>query len=126
MSDNRDVARRILFDADKTISKDRPGVHGSAENSFQMIGDMWTVYLKHTILSRTAVMPITAADVAQMMVLLKIARSVYGDPMNADNYVDAAGYSALAGMIALPSDLPPDSNDAAMNQMEKEIKVEAQ
>jgi hypothetical protein len=48
-----------------------------------------------------------------MMEMLKIARSVYGDPANRDNFVDSIGYAALAGMMQLP-DRPfdPSSNNA--------------
>ena len=101
MSDDRNVARDILVEAGKTILQNRPGVHGSAEQSFEMIGDLWTVYLRHTrrVRGTDAVQP---EDVAQMMTLLKKARSLYGDITNRDNFVDDIGYAALAGMLQLP------------------------
>lgn len=138
MSDNREVAHRIVVDAAKTIIKDRPGVHGSAENSFRMIGDMWTVYLKHITDVRSSA-EILPQDVAQMMAMLKIARATYGDPLNEDNYVDAVGYSALAGMLSLPSNhyttkdgnaqtrpfQPPAKPDTEqMKKLEEELKVD--
>lgn len=135
MSDNREVAHRIVVDAAKTIIKDRPGVHGSAENSFQMIGDLWTSYLNHTMAVRSTAVKIMPQDVAQMMVMLKIARAVYGDPFNEDNYVDAVGYSALAGMLSLPSNHYTAKDGAAttrpfktdteqMKKLEEELKVD--
>lgn len=101
MSDNREVAKNILVEATRTIMTDRPGVHGSAEQSFNMIGHLWTVYMRHVrrVRGNDIVKP---EDVAQMMVLLKMSRSVYGDPNNVDNFVDAIGYEALAGMLQLP------------------------
>ena len=39
--------------------------------------------------------PITARDVARMMVLLKVARTKTG-AFNLDDYVDAAGYAGIA------------------------------
>ena len=42
---------------------------------------------------------ITAADVAIMMILLKISRTTQGEKFNLDNFVDMAGYSAIAGEI---------------------------
>lgn len=101
MSDNRAVASSLLKEAHDTIIKKRPGVHGSTENSFALIGELWMIYLRHQrrIRRNDAIKP---EDVAQMMVMLKIARAAYGDQANADNFVDAAGYTALAGMLQLP------------------------
>jgi len=101
MSDNRKVAADLLSEAGRTILKDRPGVHGSAEQSFTMIADMWTVYLRHARKVR-GVDTIKPEDVAHMMVLLKHARAMYGDRLNRDNFIDAIGYEALAGMLQLP------------------------
>lgn len=102
MSDNRKIALSLITEAADTISNKRPGVHGSAEQSFEMIGDLWTVYLRHIRRVRTddTVRP---EDVAEMMSMLKKSRKVYGDPMNVDNDVDDIGYSALAGMLRLPN-----------------------
>lgn len=117
MSDNREIAKRIIIDAGNTIIKDRPGVHGSTENSFQMIADLWSAYINHTHYVRTLqrinirLMPV---DIAHMMVQLKQARALYGDASNKDNFVDAAGYSALAGMLQLP-----DPNHPAEKEVEK-------
>ena len=114
MGNNLNDALKLVIEAGKTISQDRPGVHGSAENSFQMIGDLWSAYLAHTMSVRNAgdyrILP---QDVARMMELMKIARSIYGNPDNRDNYVDSIGYAALAGMLQLPS--------AINNGREKEI-----
>ncbi len=101
MSDNRQVAADLLAEAGRTILKDRPGVHGSAEQSFSMIADIWTVYLRHARMVRKSD-AIRPEDVAHMMVMLKHARAMYGDVNNRDNFVDAIGYEALAGMLQLP------------------------
>jgi hypothetical protein len=102
MSNDLREAVELIVKAGNTISKDRPGVHGSAENSFQMIGNLWTQYLRHvfSVRNEDEILP---QDVARMMEMMKIARSVYGDPTNRDNYVDSIGYAALAGMLGLPS-----------------------
>lgn len=101
MSDNRSVARGILEEAIDTITAKRPGVHGSAENSFAMTGELWATYLRHckAVRGNDTILP---EDVAEMMALLKKARKVYGDTLNRDNDVDDAGYTALAGMLRLP------------------------
>ena len=40
----------------------------------------------------------TASDVANMMILLKIARGAIGKP-KADNWIDIAGYAACGGEL---------------------------
>jgi len=49
---------------------------------------------------------VTPKDVAQMMVLLKIARNVHGQ-LKADDFVDQAGYTGLAAALA---GLQPDAS----------------
>jgi len=110
MSDNREVAAGLLKAAAQTILRDRPGVHGSAENSFEMIGEMWTVYLRHVRSVRKSDI-IRPEDVSEMMAMLKKARKVYGDPMNDDNDVDDIGYTALGGMLRLPENKFGDSTE---------------
>lgn len=112
MSDNRKVAHGLMQDANRTVMKERPGVHGSAENSFEMIGELWSVYIRHVLRIRfgkdAPLSFLVPMDVAQMMAMLKKARVIYGDPTNADNFVDDIGYTSLAGMLHLPD---PDAND---------------
>lgn len=107
MSDDRAIAGQVLKDAFNVITTERGNQHGGAENSFQMIADDWTTYLKHVMLFRYGVridLVITPADVALMMVRLKQARAVYGNPNNPDNAIDAAGYTALGYMLSMPDD----------------------
>lgn len=101
MSDNRQVASSLLKEAHETITAKRPGVHGSAEQSFTLIAELWMIYLRHLRRIRKSDV-IKPEDVAQMMSMLKKARAAYGDVTNADNFVDDAGYTALAGMLQLP------------------------
>ncbi len=112
MSDNRDVAKTLLTEAGRTILQNRPGIHGSAENSFQMIADFWTVHTRHLrkVRGHDNLFP---EDVAEMMTMLKKARKVYGVSTNADNDVDDIGYAALAGMLRLPD--PAKSQEQQMS-----------
>jgi Domain of unknown function (DUF6378) len=113
LSNNIDIAKNIILEAGQTVVKGRPGVHGSAENSFQMIADMWSVYIQHAHYAQTleeVKIKLRPVDVAQMMVQLKQARAVYGNPQNRDNFVDETGYSALAGMLQL-DDLTPKEEE---------------
>lgn len=100
-------AVNVMGAAAKVVGSERGNQHGGAENSFQMIADFWSTYLTNTNRmayhsphpSKHVDVPdiiISAQDVAMMMDLLKTARRVHGDPMNADNFIDKVGYSALA------------------------------
>jgi hypothetical protein len=83
-----------------------------------MIADMWSTYINHAHYARTlsvVKIQLRPADVAQMMVLLKQSRSIYGNPQNRDNFIDATGYSALAGMLQLT-----ESNLAENNKEDDE------
>ena len=85
------VNRSEILDAAKEIiTKDRQNTHGDAEDSFAQIAGAWAWYLGR---------PLTAYDVAQMMVLFKVARMKH-NPSHTDSAVDACGYAALAGEIA--------------------------
>lgn len=118
MSDNRKVAAKLLIEAENIISRQRGNSHGGAEDSFEMIGDYWTMRLKHILRYRhNAELPadfrIAPADVAWMMADLKQARNLYGDPGNKDNFIDGAGYIGLAGMLSLPDP------DLALNDIDR-------
>ena len=76
------------------IADGKRSTHG-AENSFDLIAKFWTAYLQE---AASMSVSITEVDVAQLMVLLKVARSVCGGH-NLDNYTDQAGYSAWAGHL---------------------------
>lgn len=85
-----DMRQQVLKQAHEIITGDRHDSYGPAENSFQRISMLWEAYLG---------MPITDLDVAWMMVLLKIARSQH-NRHHIDNYIDVAGYAALASELA--------------------------
>jgi hypothetical protein len=89
------IAERALLDAGDTIRK-RLKDHGHTERSFGMIADLWSSYINHSFTSRGEV-KLRPYDIAQMMGLVKLARSTYG--YSFDNFVDSAGYSALAAML---------------------------
>ena len=90
----------ILLEAQQCITVDRAATHGDAEDSFQTIADVWSWWLSNRPLPDD---PLTAADVAMMMVLFKAGR-IAGNSTHKDNYVDLAGYAALAGEISMTGD----------------------
>ncbi len=88
-----------LKSADDIIHGERQDQYGSPEDSFKIIADFWTPYLKH----RFGIdIELNSLDTAHMMVLFKMARML-GQQTKKDNYIDAAGYIAIAGDRLLPS-----------------------
>jgi hypothetical protein len=78
----------ILEEARELIRGDRAESYGEARASFERIAALWSIYKGVTI---------TAKDVADMMILLKISRSVTS-PKH-DNWVDIIGYAALGSEL---------------------------
>ena len=85
--------QRLLDAVGDAILVDRAATHGSPEDSFFRIKGMWESYLYYKYRWEDA---LTESDVAIMLTLLKIARSM-GNPEYLDNYIDGAGYMLLAG-----------------------------
>jgi hypothetical protein len=90
-------AHEILLYAASIVKGARNTQHGETERSFTHIAQMWTQYLHAK--KGLHWQSISARDVAQMMVLLKIIRSVQGTPVP-DHFIDEAGYAAIAGELA--------------------------
>ena len=88
----------VLDTAGDLISKDRAAVYGDARESFEAIAAMWTDFLKNHA-PGDDLHPLNGADVAAMMVLMKVSRLRYAQQYM-DNWVDIAGYAALGGEIA--------------------------
>lgn len=89
--------KEILEKAIACVCQDRQATHGKPENTFQAIADLWSSYLYHRFGVEDALAP---HDVAWMMTLFKTARAI-ANPTHEDNPIDAAGYAALAGELAL-------------------------
>ena len=88
--------KEILDKALSCVNGDRDGSHGTPENSFNAIANLWNAYLSA---SMGRDIEISSEDVAAMMILLKIARVATG-AYNDDNWVDIAGYAACGGELA--------------------------
>ena len=84
------TAGGICRQAGNLVSGPRAATHGDKFENHSNIAALWTGYLDVSI---------TARDVANMMVLLKIARTKAGEH-NPDDYLDAVGYAAIAGELA--------------------------
>jgi|10_taG_2_1085330.scaffolds.fasta_scaffold02853_4 hypothetical protein len=83
-------ATEILKKAADAVGGPRQKYHGDIKESFNMISNLWSIYLDA---------PITPVDVARCMEMIKIARGKVGE-MNIDDYIDGAGYSAIAGQLS--------------------------
>ena len=83
------VRDEILDKAKDIINGEREGTYGRPEDSFGAIATLWSGYLK---------MNIKPEDVANMMILMKVARNSSG-VYKEDNCIDICGYAALGGEI---------------------------
>ena len=87
---------RVLSEAEKCVCGQREQDYGTPEDSFNIIADLWAVYLKGCGVSIDF---LESHDVAIMMALLKIAR-ISENPQHMDSWVDGCGYFACGGEIA--------------------------
>lgn len=72
------------------ITGDRLQDYGPPVENFQRIANLWNAHMQTTLF--------TPRKVAEMMLLLKMARTV--NSPTEDSYVDAIGYAAIAGELA--------------------------
>ena len=84
----------VLQEAERLVNGDRQQSYGDVSESFERIADFWHAYLK-TKLKDTE--HISAKDVASMMILMKVSRSVTS--AKRDNWVDIAGYAELGSKL---------------------------
>lgn len=89
-------ATRIAARAAALIGDDRQDTHGDMLKGFDRIATVWNGILAAA--GKAPQRSLTAHDVANLMEGLKIARR-YGGGFNLDDYVDGAGYAAVAGEI---------------------------
>ncbi len=82
-------AEDFIRKAEQLVTVDRNIQHGNKHIVHDKISRLWSSWLSFNV---------TPADVAAMMVLLKLARSSTGD-YNADDYVDCIGYASILGEI---------------------------
>lgn len=81
---------KLALKAADIITGDRQADYGPPEVNFQRIANLWNDHMETDIF--------TPRKVAELMLLLKIARTV--NSPTEDSYVDLIGYAALAGEMA--------------------------
>ncbi len=86
----------ILDKAKECVCGQRQQDYGTPEDNFRRIAGLWNVYLSDALNLDVEIGPV---DVANMMVLLKVARISSGHATD-DSFVDIAGYAACGGEIA--------------------------
>lgn len=79
----------ILQEAEELINGQRREDYGDAKACFERIATFWSAYLGIRIGNS-----LSPYDVANMMILLKVARDAH-DPGQSQNMVDVIGYAAL-------------------------------
>jgi hypothetical protein len=90
-------AGELLRLVEKLVEGPRAATHGDKRENHENIAALWSAYLGISI---------SPFQVALMMVLLKVARTQAGQP-NLDDYVDMAGYAAIAGELSPVSEEQP-------------------
>ncbi len=106
-----EIRNNILAEADEIIHGERNEQYGKAEDAFESISSYWNILLnakmqkifdgydveKYEGMEWSWEEIVEAHDVAMMMILLKVARTK--GKKKRDNYVDIAGYAALAARM---------------------------
>lgn len=82
----------ILNEAHDIINGERQDSYGNPEDSFKIIAEFWSTYIKYKF---GLVVKLSNLDTAHMMSLFKHARMLGQKPVR-DNYTDACGYLAIA------------------------------
>lgn len=102
--------KKECLDAAIEATKDRGLNYGAPEDNFLRIANLWNVYLTGRRVPHEC---IGAADVANMMVLMKVAR-LQNHAAHLDSWVDIAGYAACgAEIVSAPARLDIDTGDGA-------------
>lgn len=84
----------IIEKAGGLVGGDRKSAYGDVTTGLTRIAAIWNGILIASGVDPSR--PLNAHDVANMMEGLKIARR-YTGPYRADNYIDGAGWAAVAG-----------------------------
>jgi hypothetical protein len=94
----------VLNLAGSYIQTDRNSTYGEPEDNFRSIARLWMGYM----FTRYGIeLDIATYDVANLMILMKMARAANDPTGNMDNYVDTVGYAACAAeCVALEAAKP--------------------
>jgi len=107
-------AKDVLETATKLVGGSRAASHGSMLETHENIAQLWNGYLYRMDFEDGD--RLKASDVANMMELLKVARRKQG-VFNSDDYIDGAGYAAVAFECAEEETLYEDHDDEVPEQV---------
>lgn len=85
-----------VLDAATAAVEDRDGSYGDPAEHFADVAVLWTAWFRASGRADTRFEP---HDIPVMMAMLKMART-QGPGNKADNYIDGAGYIALAAEVS--------------------------
>ena len=90
---------RILLDAESLISHERERDYGTPRSSMQCFANLCNQFLvgKYPY----GEFHLTAADAAMLLALLKVSRIATSPTPHSDNFIDLAGYAAIAAELQL-------------------------
>lgn len=88
-------AAKIALTASTLIAGDRAEQNGDLAKTFRAFADLSEAYLRNR---RDPTAPLSPSEAAKLLMLLKLARSENGAHNN-DDYIDMAGYAAIAGEL---------------------------
>lgn len=104
--------RELLEEAADLIDGDRNVSYGSPTQNFENIAELWNVRFAHMLKDGAK---FSAADVADAMILLKVARNIA--QQKRDNWADIAGYAGCGYEATLPEESAPKKNPYAKGGM---------
>lgn len=99
--DSKTPRRQVLEEAADLIDGDRNKTYGSPTQNFTNIAELWNTRFAHLLKDGAE---FDAADVADAMILLKVARNIADKKR--DNFVDIAGYAGCGYEATLSEDKP--------------------
>lgn len=93
------VRARVLAAAKAAVCSDRNKQYGEPEDNFGVIADLWRYFVRMCCVTQEGDVVIGPREVAEMMIVFKVARAITSVDPSEDTYTDIAGYAACAAEI---------------------------
>lgn len=123
MSNDERPRIRILETAAELTGGDRAADYGSPVQNMLETGVLWAGYLRTRGIN-VALNGITGEDVANMMALVKMARSAATH--KEDNYIDGAAYIAIAGECSAEARAGGDGSGPEHRSEETSVSIDSE
>jgi Domain of unknown function (DUF6378) len=103
------------------IIKQRSGTHGDAFKNLEDIARRWSLYISKAKSGNDYFkLELTVADVAYMMVEMKLSRATYGDNAEVDHFMDMIGYAGIGA--AFTKTLKEDADEPDIRATPKPVQ----